>query len=153
MTDLKEYTIKVASKAEVLVPYQENGVDKSFVVVEIKDTEDKKYSIPKLKKDGSQSVAFEQIGKVSVGDTITVGVDEKPKKNKDGKEYTARTIRNIKGDEHGVPFTNQSAKPVPQASSFPVANQGNSDTGKTDQQKLAEMWSWYQSVKDNQMPF
>lgn len=99
--DLKEYTITVSSKGEKLVKYA--GGD--FVVVEVVDSNDKKYSIPKLKVDGKITVAYEQIQKVAVGETITVGVDEQQKKSKDGKSYTARTIRSIKGDEYKIPYT------------------------------------------------
>lgn len=106
--DLKEYTITISSKGEKLVKYA--GGD--FVVIEVIDSNEKKYSIPKLKKDGTTSVAYDQIQKVSVGETITVGVDEKPKENKDGKSYVARTIRSIKGDEYKVPYTKPTPKTV-----------------------------------------
>lgn len=110
MADLKEYTITVQKMADELVKY--DGGD--FVVRNVFDDKDKKYGIPKLKKEGGMTVAYEQSLKVQVGDRITVAVDEKQKKNKDGKEYTVRTIRSIKGDEHGVPYVAQSA---PQSSS------------------------------------
>lgn len=105
--DLKEYTIIIASKGDKSVKY-DGG---SFIVREITDSNNKKYSIPKLKKDGSVTVAYKQSEKVEVGHSVTVGVDEQEKSfTQDGKthQYIKRTIRMIKGDEHGTPHTNQS---------------------------------------------
>lgn len=103
MSDLKEYTIKVNSIGDEIVKWSGG----EFIVKNVFDENDKKYGIPKLKKDGTISVAYTQAEKVSVGDSITVAVDEQ-QKTKEGKTYTTRTIRSIKGDEHGTPYTAQS---------------------------------------------
>ena len=103
MNPLKEYTITVSKKGDELVKWSGG----EFLVCNIEGSDGKRFTIPKFKKDQSVSVAYEQVQKVSVGDTITCAVDEKEKTNKEGKTYTTRTIRSIKGDEHGTPHTSQ----------------------------------------------
>lgn len=104
--ELKEQTIQVDSISDKKIEYSGG----SFIVREI-ESAGKKYSIPKTKKDGGLTVAYEKSNKVEVGDKITVAVDEKQKTSKEGRDYTVRTIRDIKGDEHGVPHTSQPIQP------------------------------------------
>lgn len=143
MNDLKEYSIVVSKMGDEIVKWSGG----EFIVRNIFDEKERKYGIPKLLKGGGTTKAYTQSLKINVGDKVTVAVDEEQKKNKDGQEYIARTIRFIKGDEHGTPYTTPSAPKDPVKGQI-EASGGVLVEGLNDKQKLDILWNVHEQNKD-----
>ena len=110
MNDLQNKVITIASKEEKAGTFG--------AMMKIKDEQGLTYSVFKTKKDGTTSVAWENMP--SVGDIVQVGYAEEDKEY-EGKPYKQRTIRSFNADiGNGVANTQK------QRSEPPVASQGTS---------------------------
>lgn len=87
MSDLQNKVIQVASKEEKAGPFGP--------MVKIKDQDGKTYTVFKNKKDGTTSVAWEQMP--AVGDTVQIGYAEEDGEY-EGKPFKRRTIRSFNSD-------------------------------------------------------
>ena len=90
-------------------------------------------------QDGDKYTTFEsQLAQLGIPARIWYEESTRDWVNPEGKTIKVKD-RTVKKFEIGAEF--QGAKPA----------QGVD--GNTDKDKLQEIWRWYQSVKDNQMPF
>lgn len=87
MSDLSNKVIQVASKEEKAGPFGP--------MVKIKDQDGKTYTVFKNKKDGTTSVAWEQMP--AVGDTVQIGYAEEDGEY-EGKPFKRRTARSFNSD-------------------------------------------------------
>ncbi|GEM_PF-2164447 len=91
-----------------------SGVEKKLgkfgQMAKIKDEKGLTYTVYELKKDGTTSTAWEQLGQIQIGQSIQIGYVEEAKEF-EGKGYMARTIRNFNSDIGSNQPTAQNSAP------------------------------------------
>lgn len=102
MSDLQNKVIQVASKEEKAGPFGP--------MVKIKDQDGKTYTVFKNKKDGTTSVAWEQMP--AVGDTVQIGYAEEDGEY-EGKPFKRRTARSFNSDIGNGVTNTQSTRTEP----------------------------------------
>lgn len=73
-----------------------SGVEDTGTKIKLKDENKKTYSFWKVKKDGSETVAFQNWKLFKVGDTVELGYKEESFTGKEGNEVTTKNVMNIK---------------------------------------------------------
>jgi len=88
---------KLLNKA-ITINAKEEKLQGGKPVVKIKDEKGLTYTVYKTKQDGSTSIAWEQLGELSIGDTVQIGYVEEIVDNPQYGTTTYRTIRNFNKD-------------------------------------------------------
>lgn len=87
---------KLLNKA-ITISGKEEKLQGGNPVVKIKDEKNLTYTVYKTKQDGSESVAWQQLQELNLGDTVQIGFVEDFGEY-EGKKVTYRTIRNFNKD-------------------------------------------------------
>jgi hypothetical protein len=113
--------------AVIQLTSKEEKAGKFGPMAKIKDEKGLTYTVYKTKKDGTVSVAWEQLGELSVGDMVQVGYAEEIVTHPEHGTYTARTIRSFNPDI-GNGVANSSAQQQSARSEAPRSSQGPSNS-------------------------
>lgn len=114
--------------AVIQLASKEEKAGKFGPTAKIKDEKGLTYTVYKTKKDGTISVAWEQLQKLTVGDMVQVSFAEEVVNHPEHGNYTARTVRAFDSDI-GNGMANSSAQ---QKSINGEANRGQSGHSKDD---------------------
>jgi hypothetical protein len=117
---------KLLNKA-ITISGKEEKLQGGKPVIKLKDEKGLTYTVYKTKKDGSTSVAWEQLQELNVGDTVQIGYME-DQGEYEGKTVTYRTIRNFNKDiGEGVQRQQGSQPAETPRSEAPRGSQNNTD--------------------------
>jgi hypothetical protein len=113
--------------AVIQLTSKEERAGKFGPMAKLKDEKGLTYTVYKTKKDGTVSVAWEQLQTLSVGDNVQVSFAEEIVNHPEHGTYTARTIRSFNPDI-GNGMTNSSAS----KESSNLSHSGASQRGSSD---------------------
>jgi hypothetical protein len=122
---------KLLNKA-ITLSAKEEKLQGGKPVAKIKDEKGLTYTVYKFKQDGTESVAWGQLGKLSLGQTVQIGYVEDIGDSKDGSvSVTYRTIRNFNEDiGNGVQNAIDQGKDPYKSKSSVSEGSGNDEFGR-----------------------
>lgn len=106
----------------ITISSKEEKAGQYGAIAKLKDENNLTYTVYEQKKDGTTSTAWAQLQNLPIGSTVQIGYVEEIKEY-EGKQYTARTIRNFDRDiGNGVQNAGGYQTPAPAQSPRTEAN-------------------------------